>query len=200
MAAPSGTGRPPVMKSFWMSTKRRAVFIFYACVWGLGKWKIGGESSCPSRFSKLWSAWRYIAWLGHPIFCPKRLLTEVIRPLFYFGGAYTPPRPYIFEGEKHCHGPRSALYFEKTHWNEVHIAIYLEKWNWNGIRIATYSEKWFWNWIRIAIYFEIWYKISHIYLYISRKDTEMRFGWMYISRSDTEMSFGYLYISRYGTK
>ena len=98
MAAPSGTGRLPVMKSFWMSTKRRAVFIFMrVCEVGVNE-KLGAKVAAHTVFPSSGARDVTSRGWGHPIFCPKRLLTEVIRPLFYFGGADTPPQLYIFEG------------------------------------------------------------------------------------------------------
>ena len=50
MAAPSGTGRLPVMKSFWMSTKRRAVFIFMlVCEVGVNE-KLGAKVAAHTVF------------------------------------------------------------------------------------------------------------------------------------------------------
>ena len=86
------------MKSFWMSTKRRAVFIFMrVCEVGVNE-KLGAKVAVHTVFPSSGARDVTSRGWGHPIFCRERLLTEVIRPLFCFGGADTPPRLYIFEG------------------------------------------------------------------------------------------------------
>ena len=189
MAAPSGTGRLPVMKSFWMSTKRRAVFIFMrVCEVGVNEKsgaKVAAQAVFPSSgardvTSRGWGT-RFSAQKG----CSPKLSAP-----FFILEEPTLPRSYTFlRGEALSRTSIGSLFREKLQkWGSYsYISREMElKWDsdscifremrWNEVWTVIYSEKWFWNELRIAIYFEIWYKIIHRYVYISGNDTKMRFG------------------------
>ena len=123
---------------------------------------------------------------GAPDFLPKGLLTEVIRPLFYFGGADTPPQLYIFEGGSTVTDLDRLFISRKT--TEIRfIQLYILR---NGTEMV-FRQLHIWRYDT---------EVGLRQLHISRNETEMVFRQLHIWRYDTEVSLRQLHISRNGAE
>ena len=169
MAAPSGTGRLPVMKSFWMSTKRRAVFIFMrVCEVGVNE-KLGAKVAVQAVFPS--SGARNVTsrgW-GTRFSAQKGCSPKLSAPFFILEEPTLPPSYTFLRGEALSWTSIGSLFREKLlKWGsysyisrEMELKWYSDSYifgdmilklvldsyifreiGWNEVWIVIYSKKW----------------------------------------------------------